>query len=281
MKIILILLTALTLTSALPAEIIKTTQIEDILPAIEQDTLVFFNIAEVLMDNETSLGSAKWRRFVREHTPSMHDKVTFYVASNLPFKTPEPQTAPMIRSLQEKGVAVMAFTSRGRHEWYSTQMEGIDTATEQWLGTLGIDFTQSRLPEAFVKLGEEMADYYHAGIIYATNGIEKGDMLRRMLTVTGYRPSKIVFIDDKADSLKTVEKTLEELGIPFQGFAYGRTAENHKDFDQSVANVQLMYLLTGRVLSDAEATDIAKGYVGSDPADFLQHLLRHSPTLQQ
>jgi hypothetical protein len=44
---------------SLNSEIIKITNIQDIRQEISADTLVLFNIAEVLMDTETSLGTGK------------------------------------------------------------------------------------------------------------------------------------------------------------------------------------------------------------------------------
>ena len=69
---------------------------------------------------------------------------------------------------------------------------------------------------------------FHAGILYAGNLLEKGEFLKLLLEQTGYKPKKIVFVDDKADSLKTVETAMAELAIPFEGFAYTGISLDHQ-----------------------------------------------------
>jgi hypothetical protein len=238
--------------------IVKTTQIEEILPEVTENTLVLFNIAEVLMDTEISLGTQAWRKYVRSRVDSqLHDELTLYVFRCVPPKTPESSTAEVVRKLQTQHVPTLAFTSRGRHEWYSSQVKNIDLLSEHLLRQIGIDFSLSPLPTAWSELDLVFSDFYHAGIIYTTNTFEKGDILARLLETTHYYPSKIVVIDDKADSLKSVEKEMEKLGILFTGFAYSRTAQEHVNFDPMIANIQLDWLMSnGQILSDKEALQI-------------------------
>lgn len=248
---ILILLFLVVSYFPLSADIIKINKIEPIEENIDDNTLVFFNIAEVLMDTESSLGSQAWRKYVRSRVDSkLHDALTLYVFKNVPPKIPEKETAQIIQRLQKKGVFVYAFTSRGRHEWYSTQVPDIDLLTEKLLRHVNVDFSQSRVPARLT----DFQDFFHDGIIYATNGYEKGEILSQFLDKAHLRPSKIVFVDDKADSLATVEKVLQEKGIPLKGYAYQKTSLDHAQFDPMVANIQLDYLLShGKVISDQEA----------------------------
>jgi hypothetical protein len=190
-------------------------------------------------------------------TPQIHDELTLYVFNHVPAKTPELQTASVIAQLQEKGFPVLAFTSRGRHEWYGSQMEEIDQLTEEALCKIGIDFSHTKLPANFEKLHSDFGEYYHGGIIYATNAYEKGEILTKLLKDTNYFPSHIIFVDDKADSLETLKAAAEKMGVPFTGYAYSRTAKNHAGFDPMIAHIQLDWLISyGQILSDQEAEQI-------------------------
>lgn len=265
-------LSVLFFAGSLDAAIIKTTNIQSIREEITENTLVLFNIAEVLMDTETSLGTQAWRKFVRARLePQLHDELTLFVFENVPPKCPEPSTPELINELQAKGVMTFAFTSRGRHEWYGSQIPDIDLITEKLMLQIGIDFSKTALNPKLSILPEVFADFFHAGVIYTTNTRDKGELLREILETTGYRPSKIIFVDDKVDSLVSVEATLESLGIPFVGYAYSKTAEDHADFDPLVANIQLDWLIThGEVLTDAQALQI-KGEQHST-TDLTQYL---------
>lgn len=257
-KLIALVLTSFFLTSNVNAVIIKTTNIDEAREEITDDTLVLFNIAEVLMDTETSLGTQAWRKFIRTRLSSkLHDELTLFVFENVPPKSPETSIPELINELQAKGQVTFALTSRGRHEWYSSQIPDIDLITEELLLQIGIDFSQTQLPEELSLLPSLFEDYYHAGIIYATNSKDKSELLLEIFDKTGYRPSKVVFVDDKIDSLISIEKTFDNLNIPFVGYAYSRTAQNHADFDPVVANIQLDWLITaGQVLTDEEAIAI-------------------------
>lgn len=265
------------------AEIIKITQIEDVIQEVAVDTLVLFNIAEVLMDTETSLGTQEWRKYIRTRAGSqIHDELTLFVFKHVPAKTPEPVTAEVISMLQKKKIPVLAFTSRGRHEWYSSQIPEIDLLTEKLLGEIGIDFSQTVLPESLLQLDSIFDDYYYKGIIYATNAYEKGEFLNQLLKTTHYQPSKIVFIDDKAASLKTVQEAAELLGIPFIGYAYSRTAKEHAQFDPMIAHIQLDWLITcGKILSDQEARQIKeKEFANRDSESYFYQLLEKWETFK-
>ena len=243
----------------LGADIVKTVEIEDVLAEeIDEKTLIFFNIAEVLMDTETSLGSQAWRKYIRSRVePRLHDELTLFVFQHVPPKTPETATADVLAYLQQRGLPVFAFTSRGRHEWYGTQVADVDLITEQLLRQIRIDFSQTSLPAPLAHIGAVFGEYFHEGIIYATNAIEKGEMLIKFLEAANDYPSKVIFVDDKSDSLESVEEALKERGISFAGFAYSRTSLNHAHFDPMIANIQLDWLISyGQSLTDYEANQM-------------------------
>lgn len=272
-----IFMAQLCILSPMPAEIRPISTIEAVLPEMTDDTLVLFNIAEVLMDTETSLGTSAWRRYVRKKVTSrQHDLLTLLVFQKVAPKPPEPVLPALIKSLQVRGLTVFAFTSRGRHEWYSSQIQDVDLITEALLNQIDIDFTRTKLPATLAQLPEIMHDHFHAGILYATNTMDKGEMLTQLLKKTGYRPAKVVFIDDKIEGLESVQEAMKTLGIPFVGFAYNRTALDHKNYDPMIANIQLENLLfRNKVLSDDEAAQIkATEHLDVNPDDYFFKIIK-------
>jgi len=275
---------ALTLFSfaGLPAIIIETPNIEQITPYINQNSFVLFNIAEVLTDSTLTLGSSPWRKYIKRQTANheqdlqnrIHDTLTLLAIKNIPHKCVEAITPNLIQSLQEQGIAVAALTGRGRHEWYNTQVAGIDDLTEELLNSFGIDFSRSQLPFVFIQSEEGPLEHYRNGIFYC-NHIGMGPFLKELLQNSGYQPHSVILIDDKQSSLENVEKAMNELGIPFIGFWYRRTMLDHLDFNPMVANIQLQQLLDGQTpVSDQEATALIEQlYPDVDPDLFFLHLL--------
>lgn len=274
--ITLLAITGFSLTH-LSAEITQINQLEKILPSIEQETFVLFNIAEVLTDSELSLGSSPWRAYVKttSNSDTVHDYLSWRAFKDMPHKSVEKITPELIQDLQQKEIAVAALTSRGRQEWYSTGIYGVDTQTEKVLSTMNIDFAQSNLPFVYIQVeGNPFMEHYHKGIFYC-NHMEKGEFLKEMLLDSGYRPSSVLLVDDKRDSLESVEAAMHEIGIPFHGFWYTRTQEERKDFSPMVANVQLKTLIDeNRVISDEVAQEmIDTQYPDIDPDVFFHEIL--------
>ena len=271
-----LLLLSSTFTS-LSVDITRTTDIETIYPFVQnQNTLVLFNIAEVLTDTPTSLGSSPWRKYIRKRvTSEQHDWLTLYIFKHIPHKAVDEKTVGLIQELQQQGIPVLAFTSRGRHEWYASQINDIDLLTEEVLRSLGYDFRHTQLPIALSDLTDQFPSYYHEGIVYAGNEIEKGELLSLILNQTGYQPSSIVFVDDKEDSLKISETAVGNLNIPFQGFVYEKTQKDHQDFDPMIATLQLEWLLFKNIIiSDAEASEIKNTYYQNiDPEVYFLELM--------
>lgn len=272
----LIATAGLSLTS-LSAEITQINEIEEILPKIEQNSFVLFNIAEVLTDSQLSLGSSPWRAYVKEKSNLnvAHDYLSWMAFREAPHNPVEPSTPDIIYVLQQKEIAVAALTSRGRHEWYSAPIHGVDSQTQKVLESMNIDFGKSRLPFIFIQQeGSYYLEHYRNGIFYC-NHMDKGAFLKQLLSNSGYKPSSVVLIDDKRSSLVDVEEAMQELGIPFHGFWYTRTKEDRKNFSPMIANIQLKALLDERkILSDEEAQAIIDTkYPGVDPDALFQQIL--------
>lgn len=278
-KIIFSLATLLSLPYALNAKIVETTEIKDILEEIDEDTLVLFDMDDTLTDSSITLGTGAWRQYVRAKIASdydtkapgnPHDIMAHAAAQKIPVRPVEPDIVPLIEDLQERRIAVFCLTKRGYSTWYSTPIDGIGQMSVNQLKSVRIDFTKTTVPEQFQQIDPTV--FYHG--IFLTDGTKKGVFLEKLFEETGYRPTKVVFIDDKLEENKSVESSLDKLGIANVCVLYHRAQSNNRDFSPLQASVQLdAFLKDQTILTDEEAKEKAEAMEEVDPDDFFKRLI--------
>lgn len=255
------------------AEIIEIDRIEDVRPYAKENSLFLFDIDDTLIDCPFSLGNPAWRKWVKSSLPenaefSLYDALTLYIAKNAPYKAVEPTTAEVIADLQNQDLVVFAFTARGRSEWNTTTLEGVDRFTHEQLNYAGIDFKKTPVPNELASIDP---DYFHEGIIFACH-IPKGELLTHLFSDLNFTPSVIIFVDDKLDQVKSVEAAVKEMGIPFIGFWYRHSEIKGAHFDPMVSNIQLEWLFNDVIINDKEARELALE-LGDDPVLYLGQIL--------
>lgn len=94
---------------------------------------------------------------------------------------------------------------------------------------LGIDFSalsqyKNSLQIPWVLEGSDKTALLHDGIIFARDGIKvdlpKGPIFFEVLGKLKEQPTQVIFIDDKEDSLESMEEECQKHRIPFLGFRY-------------------------------------------------------------
>ena len=60
---------------------------------------------------------------------------------------------------------------------------------------------------------------YYKGILF-TDYVCKGSMLGKFLETIRWKPSNVIFFDDKLTNLQAVQMAMHAKNIPFQGFLY-------------------------------------------------------------
>lgn len=256
----------------LNAEIVEIQEISKILPAIENpNTLVLIDMDDTLTDSTLMLGTGLWRKSLRENgsrhvetlkklnllerKEELHDRMTHFVATRIPVKPVEEAFPTVVAEMQAQSVPVYVFTARGKKKWYSTEISNIDSLTDAQLEQAGYAFQNTVPPAEWSELDPA---FYGNGVLY-TSPIKKGIFLKNLIEKTGYRPAKIVFIDDKKDQVESVEKAAAELGIPYVGFWYTRADREHTDFDEEITMVQWTALeSSGMIMSDQQAAQRIK-----------------------
>lgn len=255
---------------SLSARIIETSQMEEILSYIEpeESTLVLFDIDGTLIDSEVSLNSGKWISFYWKLAPkverdlSLLECLMWYVNRHIPVKPVDPKTPQLIQNLQSKeNVLALALTARN----YSSEFN--DNITAQQIGSIGIDFS-THVSGTFDKHPS-----FHDGIIFSS-GKAKGGHLQEVLDQVGYRPNKMIFIDDKLEQVLSVDKAMQMNGIDCDCFFYRPEEGNQSAFNPSVTLIQLEYLLLyNKILSDPEAEILEGEYSDIKHEDFIRYLL--------
>lgn len=146
--------------------------------------------------------------------------------------------------LKQKKIKTVALTAM------QTGQYGLIPSMEAWrvkqIGDLGIHFGWSfPLTEHFEL--EEFVDFltkpvFKQGILGSAR-YPKGKVLSAFLRKMGWKPSKIVFIDDRLDFIDSVEAEIEKEGIPLISFHYTEALDRHCHLDLRVADFQLNHLI--------------------------------------
>ena len=123
----------------------------------------------------------------------------------------EATTVATIRQLQARKIPVVGLTAR---------IITLKDYTIRDLASLGLDFSTSVPTPACLNL--EVANFgaWHGGIGFC-NDHYKDAILQHLLETTGYRPAKIVFVDDIERYIVKVQSVAERYNIPYVGIRYG------------------------------------------------------------
>ncbi len=179
------------------SNIIEHKHIEEILPYIktltdQKNTLVLFDIDDVLINPKTQFGGFRWwSKKLNELTTSgiplekaLAKLDDFYVKIQPPltYSFIEPSTPSVFNAIQKTEATIMGLTGRP---------EGSSLLTHKQLEDLGIHFGS------------------HDSIIFCNGGC-KGNALNTILTRMNYQPKQIIFIDDVEKNLTDVQEMLQK-----------------------------------------------------------------------
>ncbi|EFB41392.1 DUF2608 domain-containing protein [Parachlamydia acanthamoebae] len=270
MKKITILLIALYLSQATAQALIveapNLAAFEKVTQNIGQDSLVLFDVDDTLIVSKDHIlrPAARhiWFQLAKKTLenpaivpPGKHDGDYFFgqILSAIEYEIVDPKVVDIIHSLQQRHIKTIAFTRMG------TGPCGAISSMEDWriahLKKFCLDFSQA-LPEfqnLKIQVPGNQASLFKQGIL-CSNKQAKGPVFIAFLNSIGWKPSKVIFIDNSFDYLKSVEDALEGTGIEFIGFHYTDVENRPCIVDEALAEFQLMHLAkTGIWLSDSEA----------------------------
>ncbi|MDP1835923.1 MAG: DUF2608 domain-containing protein [Chlamydiales bacterium] len=250
--IALLLLLVLTLN----AEIIETPHFKELKNFTSQDTLLVLDIDDTLLITKQMLGCDEWftRRVVDlthaglPHKAAMAKAIGEWegIRQLTQMELVEAGTESIIHQLQAQGFKIMGLTTQGL---------ALSTCTIGHLREVDIDLARTAPAEHDHYFLNGLGVLYHKGILF-TSGTPKGAALVRLLDHIGYKPSAVVFINDKASHLKDLQSHLEERGIKFIGLRYSYSDARKAAYCHKIAHIQFNHSNFGRILTDAEAAGI-------------------------
>ena len=145
----------------------------------------------------------------------------YQVRFSLPSYLMDKAVPNTIRCLQEKKIVTFALT----YLLSRTQKLDCTLWRSQQLKHLGIDFT----PSSPLKGRFEFTNILHNcpvgcptlsdGIFYSHH-CDKGECLEYLIEKVGYKPEKIIFIDDSLNNVKLVAKAVQHLKLNFLGIEF-------------------------------------------------------------
>lgn len=240
----------------------------DVLKKADKNTLVLFDVDDTLIEpagvlfRPKTIENEAYRPWLVELTSRVYGNApkteayywSIWKVKEVPLLI-EPGIVETIRSLQDRGVKVMALTA------LKTGRSFTIPSLPEWrfnkLKELGIDFSTANFPDMiFNELPKDDDGNYpvlYHGIL-CTSTSSKGQVLATFLDRVKWKPDLVIFFDD---SMKRVEQVAEEMHkreIPFQGYQYNGADLLPGELDKDVAEFQLKYLVEHEEwLSDDEA----------------------------
>lgn len=237
------------------AAIHETNNISEILPHVQEGTLLVFDLDNTLIETKQSLGSDQWfTDYLHQqktkglnseealvHTLKYYDQV--HDISDVALV--DANIIQMLSKLEKEGAIILGLTTRGAR---------LKEATFRQLASVGIHFKPVKGHEAPYRLKISSKDgLVESGIIFVS-GAHKGKSLVEYLNHLKLQPKHIVFVDDKHKNVSDVQQAVEEKGIKFTGFRYAYLDEKVKAFNREISEIQLQYL--NKILSDEDAAAI-------------------------
>lgn len=242
-------------------EIRQISEAERVLMSADQKTLIVFDVDNVISAPSDTAGRpsarhvrrALFREYEQKHGPSYVVNLHALYMEKGTSGLVEARTGEVIRTLQKSGLPVIALTAKGTDPFGSIQ-DPIRWRLDK-LARHGVVFSW---PGTNARILWGKGAGYEQGVVFSGSR-SKGEALAYFLdSIAHWQPARIIFLDDNAAYLKSVEDLCLSRGISFQGFHYlAKIFDEDPPANPSVVRLQFDTLhKTGRWLSDTEAGKI-------------------------
>ncbi len=256
---LLLFLVFLGLVSSVQGKILETARLHEIAHHITPDStsgaLVIMDIDDTILVPTQMVGSDEWfnLRLQKHEADGMSKSVALEKALAewesirhvTKMKTVEKETPTFIQDLQKKGHRIMGLTSQGL---------ALATRTVQQLQENSVDLsaTAPTADDYYVNLSGHSV-LFRKGVLF-TSGKNKGEAFFKFCDSIGLKPKKIVYIDDKASHLASLETEAQKRGIEYIGLRYAYADIHKAAFRADVADFQFFHSNFAKLLSDEEAS---------------------------
>nr|WP_242659698.1 DUF2608 domain-containing protein [Vibrio splendidus] len=200
----------------------KTDRFQDVAEKISQLTangekpLIVIDIDNTLLTSTSNIGGDIWYQWQRgklDVKPSAEDKVDCLFQDSIgllyeliPMKIIEDDVPNTVSEWQDKGLTVMALTSRSPNYRYATEREMVRNQFDMARTALKAKGSDE-LP-IYIDNPKRPLSYING--IMMTTGMNKGTMLDYILDKTGQSFSSVVFIDDSQKNITNMEKAYKD-----------------------------------------------------------------------
>jgi hypothetical protein len=225
--------------------------IQEILSLSQPDTLVILDIDNTLIRPCQSLGSEEWfQHHLKQQIDATHDNnealnttidLLHGIYAVTKVQLMEQKTAEIVRQLQDQGGVLMGLTNRG---------PAAANMTVRHLASVGIDLATASPSKTSFPLIDISETLYHHGILF-TNGKSKKQSLLSFFRQLGWRPRRIVYVNDQRKYLEEVS-TFENEGILFVGLRFTGGDLYSRNFNSQLCDIELEAFLN--LISDDAAT---------------------------
>jgi len=241
-------------------------KIATFLAQADQSTLVIFDIDEVLIQGKDQIFHPKYKKtqlsakldeYAHKYGTNFMNQMVSIILNTRKAVLVDKKILELLNYLNQKKIPTIALTH------CSTGSMGVIEKVEDWrineLKGVGIVFSTFTNDLIFHKLHgkNERSPLLKGGILF-TNFVDKSLVLHQFLESTGFKPKKIIFIDDDRNNLELTEKLCVAMGIDFIGIEYlAATNKPCLAFNKERMNFQFTILEKQKKwLSDAEADQL-------------------------
>lgn len=255
MRKLLITIFVLFLAQTTWGAIVEIKTMNELTKYVDNNTLLIFDLDNTVVAPNQTLGSDQWYEYnVKKYEAQGLDKNAAVDRSLVDWtrvqkitkiKPVEDITPGIILKLQNSGIKTMGLTARP---------EDLAEATVRQLSSIGVNLGRNPVTNIDILDPSNGNFLFQYGIIFLGPKHTKGEVLVEFMKLQNLTPKKIVFVDDKAKHVKSVEKELTKLSIPYIGLRYGAADKDVKNFSKEISEVQ--WNVFNGILSDERAKAI-------------------------
>lgn len=242
MKRILFLIGLMTLVLTVDAEVRTMSDLISIQREVETcdaTSLVLLDIGGTLLvpkDASFHPQYQEWTRaWIRSHYPDLtHEEVVkctrTFEATKEAWRVVNPDWKALLSLGQSQGIKIVAFTK-----------VHMDTSL---VGTRAVNLTNHglKMMDCLPELTTGSSFAYANGVI-ETGADLKGPVLTEVLSRLSWKPSKIIFVDDRIEQVQSVDAACREAGILCVAFHYTEAKGNPPQFIEENVDYQLRTLI--------------------------------------
>ncbi len=258
----------------------ETRDISSLLPMVDKQTLVIFDIDNIIFRTKTLFGSPEWAKQLinqemskgtsREASSKKLYPIWMKAQKYADIVLLDKQILPVLKAVQKKAYGFIGLTSR---------QPAAAEITEWQLNKFDIDFSRSSFSLFSFISSFKHPTLYRQGILFSSEFYEKGAVFSSWMEQIKSQINKknaitkIIVIDNKEKNLQSMADAAEALGLEFVGLKYSAIEPFKKKVDPALIEKEKEILMNN--LSDSETwlfLENAGSYKGGEEGVEMEHV---------